>query len=322
MKIWKFSNNILYWQYPVITEKQGYISANHLYSDSSDNYIYIAIPWATMLDKRINIQPVIKVIQKKQSQEKNKIYITVCQHISYKHIISLLKQINVSILYASHKTKNLNIINGITIKAFPLYAANIEDESRNSIIKQADLNKPRKYLYSFVGAYMNHYMTKIRQDIFSIKHSSDAYVKNTGIWHFEKEVYQEQVRGRKLTNNDKKQMNNTCDHYNTILLDSRYSLCPSGSGPNTIRFWESLAVGSIPVLLSDTYDLPPINIQDNSGNNITWENTIVFIKEKEYYKIPKILKKITKKKENIMRNNCIQLYTHFSKHNFSKCITN
>ena len=69
MKFWKFVNKILYWQYPVITEKKAYLSAKHLYSDSSDNYIYIALPWATIIDKHINIQPVIKLIQQKQKQE-------------------------------------------------------------------------------------------------------------------------------------------------------------------------------------------------------------------------------------------------------------
>jgi hypothetical protein len=59
--------------------------------------------------------------------------------------------------------------------------------------------------------------------------------------------------------------------YNDILIKSRYSLCPSGSGPNSIRFWESLAVGSIPVLLADTLDLPEY---------IDWENSVVIFKRK------------------------------------------
>jgi hypothetical protein len=52
-----------------------------------------------------------------------------------------------------------------------------------------------------------------------------------------------------------------------LLLDSRFTLCPSGSGPNYIRLWESLACGCIPVLLADTLDLP---------NHKLWDESIVF----------------------------------------------
>ena len=40
------------------------------------------------------------------------------------------------------------------------------------------------------------------------------------------------------------------------MNDSKYTLCPSGSGPNSIRLWEALAVGSLPIVLSDNLDLP------------------------------------------------------------------
>ena len=55
-----------------------------------------------------------------------------------------------------------------------------------------------------------------------------------------------------------------------LLLNSKYTLCPSGSGPNSIRLWESLACGSIPIILSDTLDLPShkINLVETSFFNI------------------------------------------------------
>ncbi|MFM6205180.1 exostosin family protein, partial [Planktothrix sp.] len=56
-----------------------------------------------------------------------------------------------------------------------------------------------------------------------------------------------------------------------ILKQSVFSLCPSGSGPNSIRLWESIGYGSIPVVLSDTY-LPP-------GDLDLWESAVVVCPE-------------------------------------------
>ena len=79
--------------------------------------------------------------------------------------------------------------------------------------------------------------------------------------------------------------------YNQLLLDSKYSLCPSGSGPNSIRFWECLAIGTIPVLLADTLELPPHEL---------WDDTIVRIPENKLEELPAILSTINETKEKEM----------------------
>ena len=95
--------------------------------------------------------------------------------------------------------------------------------------------------------------------------------------------------------------------YNQLLLNSRYSLCPSGSGPNSIRFWESLAVGSIPVLLADTLELPAHEL---------WDETIIRIPENKLEELPNILSNISDEKENKMRKNCLKLYEYY-KNNYN-----
>lgn len=52
-----------------------------------------------------------------------------------------------------------------------------------------------------------------------------------------------------------------------MLSQSIFSMCPSGSGPNTIRFLESHGAGSIPVLISDRLTLP--------GDASLWDDAIV-----------------------------------------------
>ena len=76
-------------------------------------------------------------------------------------------------------------------------------------------------------------------------------------------------------------------------------MCPSGSGPNSIRLWESLAVGSIPILLADTLELP---------HHELWSNAILRVPESEVEQIPKKLEEISLEKERQMRENCLIIY--------------
>ena len=72
------------------------------------------------------------------------------------------------------------------------------------------------------------------------------------------------------------------------MNDSKYTLCPSGSGPNSIRLWEALAVGSIPIVLSDNLDLP---------NHELMYDSILKIRESDLYNIERILRNIPKEEE-------------------------
>lgn len=312
------------WQYPVITEKHMYLSLSLHYKNNKSNpkYIYLAVPWATIIDKQLNVQKLVKNITNKQKKYKGVVYITSCQHIYFNKIINILKILKISVYFVCHKLKNQDKINNILIKSIPLYAVNIENSERNmDIIKYLTdsnnninlINKERKYLYSFIGGYNNSYINKLRPNLFKMKHPINTFVQSTGGWHFEEQVYKEQVRGVKLNNNDKKKMSLNCSKYNQILLQSRYSLCPLGSGPNSIRFWESLALGAIPVLLSDMLELPQLN-------DLIWSDCIVIIKECDYKKIPQILAQISLSDELKMKENCLKIYAQFSKNNFCSSI--
>ena len=76
-------------------------------------------------------------------------------------------------------------------------------------------------------------------------------ILDTGDWHFNCDVYNKSQNIEGTLNEDEKHKKKT-DFFNQLLLDSKFTLCPSGSGPNSIRLWESLACGSIPILLADT----------------------------------------------------------------------
>ena len=286
-------SKLYFWQYPVITEKI-------FFKQNKDKNNFLGFPWATVLDKRLTIYHIYRIVSLIHKSEDT---YTCCQHISFRKLLGLFKTLNIKVLYTPHKIKNEDILNGIEIRACPLYAVNIEDPKRNLYFKDKDyINCKRKYLFSFMGGYDKRgYLTTIRERIFKMKDRDDIYIKNTGGWHFDSVVYSNDQNNKgviiKTDKNDKNKEN-----YNELLLNSRYSLCPSGSGPNSIRLWESLAIGTIPIILSDNLELPQHEL---------WKDTIINIKESDLEDIYKILENISIEKEEVMKENCIKIYNYF-----------
>ena len=97
-----------------------------------------------------------------------------------------------------------------------------------------------------------------------MKAHKDAYIRNTGAWHFDNVVYSKINQNADGIIKNNKQMDDNRLNYNKLLLKSRFSLCPSGSGPNSIRLWESLGIGAIPVVLVDTLELPSHDLWDEA----------------------------------------------------------
>ena len=277
-----------FWQYPVITEYT-------FYQQNKNNLNYLGFPWATMIDSKRNFN-----LSKLKNNRKK---YTCCQHIFFRKLIGLFKNLNINVVYTPHKVIGEDYINEIEIKSCPLYAVNVEDEERNEIFRDVDfLQIKRKYLYSFAGGYNSCYMSDIRLNLFQLKLDDEVLIENTNGWHFENTIYGGQQSKEKKYKKEVKKIN----YYNQLLLNSRFSLCPSGSGPNSIRFWESLAVGSIPVLISDKLDLPT-----TPKNLPRWDKTIVMIKESDYKNINSVLKTIGPEEEMSRRNNCIEIYSYF-----------
>jgi hypothetical protein len=105
------------------------------------------------------------------------------------------------------------------------------------------------------------------------------------MWHLNDEVYNQQlkleVENFKINNND------SVKEYNDILSDSKFSLCPVGAGPNTIRLWESLAIGSIPVVISDQYEFPYLTYEN--GETFNWTDAVIIHPESDLVSLEKRL---------------------------------
>ena len=286
---------VMFWQYPVCTEKQFCIQ-------NDDDQNFLGFPWATIIDKNVTTESVHQFLRSFINTDKK--YYTCCQHIYFRRLASLFNSLNIELVYTPHKCIGEDSIDGISLEPCPLYAVNIEDEHRNSIFRDVDLlNRQRDLLFSFMGGYQYGYISDIREKIFKLPSGKDRVITYTGDWHFNEVVYSIHQSGQGLLNESESRRDNT-KIYNELLVRSRYSLCPSGSGPNSIRFWESLGAGSIPVLLADTLELP---------RDSRWKDSILRIEEKELENIDRILTEISEEEEFQRRASCLELYSFYQR---------
>jgi hypothetical protein len=70
--------------------------------------------------------------------------------------------------------------------------------------------------------------------------------------------------------------------YNEIINDSLFVLCPRGFGASSIRLFETMRAGRVPVIISDDWIPPPIE---------NWDSFSLRVPEKYICDIPEILKR-------------------------------
>jgi hypothetical protein len=289
-----------FWQKPVITEKQIF---DNFFIEKNIPYNYIAFPWASYIDNEwtkkyndldeiINNEELIK-----NMIDVNKNYFTVVQHISFNKYIELFKKFNIKIIFTSHVYNNYTEIEKehniiiVPISLFPIMNNNYE-----SLIEYYN----KKYLLSFVGQTNHEIMisdirTKIC-DLFNEK--PNCLIKSNSEWFFQKNVYE--TKDNLIYKDFKYEDFN----YKEILRNSKFSLCPSGTGPNTIRIWESLSFGAIPVLLSDDLKLPVLI-------DVNYDEFIIFWKESNIDMLYDYLINISDDTINSMSNKCIEIYNKY-----------
>ncbi len=223
------------------------------------------------------------LINTKQLEKVPKIKInggfTICQHIHYEKIIPLLKKIGIDVLFTPHVNKKYD---GVTVLPFPHLAV-------NGIMPNSNKN----LWYSFIG-YNTHWTRKFIFDNYSSKNNNIIIERKQ--WHFNGKNQKEEQ-----------------EEYQDVLARSRFSLCPRGTGASTLRFWESLQAGAIPVIIADDMQLP---------TNFDWNLCTLQIPEKNINQLEQFLSKISQERENAMRKQCLEAYALFSGNNFVKIVRN
>ena len=325
----QYRDDVLFWQFPAKTEADAYEVHQSMARQNIDEvkkqvHLYIGLPWATFIDKTHFPSAILRLYGSRVYALKEfthqlgyelKVH-TVCQHINWQKILPFADQIGITELWIAHKTKGFDvakvenavgqITNKIPLHAWPLYAVNYRDFTRRAGL----INKPIKdktIFASFIGAYMGHYLSDVRLRLLKLEAHTDYAIEIKNLWHFNELVYEKQVLGKKKNQETDAIKHAEAVRYNSILSDSVFSLCPVGAGYNSLRLWESLAVGSIPVILADGLDLPVLE-QLAPHLNLKWSDAVVFHAESDLEILDTRLRAYSSEELESMRAACLSIY--------------
>ena len=270
-----------------------YLCYQQFLEDIPEDFIYVAIPWTQILNsgwldfphkKSFNFY--MEELLKMKLPEGPKI--TVCQHDDYLRLLPIFRHLGIEVVFSPlHNVRNVHTLD---IKILPIpFNCNFD----------FDTSREKDILVSFVGTPTSH----------PIRTRMANRIKGDGIiyrstYHVDSNFF--------YTENYKQKEE---EEFKDVMERSRFSLCPRGSSPSSVRFWESLNAGAIPILISDEWALPEWD----------WDNTIVRISELKfelmtYSDICDLLSKINEDQELMMRNNCLKAASIFDKARFSEYI--
>ena len=266
-----------FWQYPCTTEKSALTrhASMHLGTNvrtaAQEIHTYLPLPWATYIDRgslpdeityiKTNILGMMSLARSLDFRLRVH---TVCQHINWEKLSAEFEALQLTDVHVSHCEKRHYQDADryrFSVHSWPLIAVNVETPSRSSGLEFGKAPSQKSYFASFIGAHMLHYRSDVRLKIAKAVEADggdDLHLELNGLWHFNQVVYDTQVENRIPNAEDMKADEQRTIEYNRVLSDSIFSLCPEGAGPNTLRVWESLAVGAIPVIIAEEWVPPSI----------------------------------------------------------------
>lgn len=127
----------------------------------------------------------------------------------------------------------------------------------------------RDVLFSFVGSSWTH---PIREQVLALKHPrgvlDDSERKDDTVHWWMRG--QDHFQGRLAL-------------FERVLSRSKFALCPRGYAPASMRLFQALQAGAVPVVLADSLVLPP---------GPDWDKICVQIKEADLNRVPQILESL------------------------------
>ena len=282
------------WQFPCRTEEVIALRSNEIPARLNNLmiFLYLNIPWASLIDGNkiesslmcllgVRVRGILSALIELGVNVKAH---TVCQHIFWERCIPIWKEIGITDVWLSHMPSCVDPDLPFEIHPWALYAVNVEDPCRKEGLEIAKDPASKTLLASFIGAHSEGYISDIRLKLCQFSEEPGFLIRVTDKWHFEDVVYKHQVQGLPLEENYV--IDDSVREYNAVLSDSVFALCPSGAGPNSIRLWEALAVGSIPVLLGKYPVLP----RGGSLPEIDWDSIVLKVSDDQFAQLPQILR--------------------------------
>lgn len=262
-----------HWQRPAATEEFAFQALDE--SEEARTFDYVGFAWATLFDglsartpesKEI-LQALLEATQSSSAQSSIR-RATVAQHIRASDYFDLFKSVGITDVFWSHAVHGQAQIDGIRVHPFPLFPA-------QAPTYQASSRAAKTHVANFVGAYNpSIYLSNVREVIFGDEGAApDLNIVKRDRWHFDRAVYDEQISGQSASQAQLAAEAQMKRDYIDAIQTSWFTLCPTGSGPNSIRIFESLSLGSIPIVL--TRDLRLVGPSD------LWERAAIIEDDSE-----------------------------------------
>lgn len=122
------------------------------------------------------------------------------------------------------------------------------------------------YLFSFMGSIRN---ARVREDLGTLRHPR-SFFQNT-VDDFDR------ILNRKM---DARERLDYHRRYAEVAKASKFVLCPRGLSASSIRLFETMRMGRVPVILSDGW-VPPAGP--------CWERCALRVRERDFAEIPRLL---------------------------------
>jgi hypothetical protein len=125
-----------------------------------------------------------------------------------------------------------------------------------------------RYLFSFLGSFATH---AVRHEIGALAHegsisSAPFLVKDTSLIGATARSPEEAEAFRR--------------NYLDVMRESKFILCPRGMCPSSVRLFETMKAGRVPVVISDEWVPPP---------EVPWREFAIVVRESDVAMIPSIL---------------------------------
>jgi len=140
--------------------------------------------------------------------------------------------------------------------------------SENLFVDFTESREDLPYLYSFLGSADTH---PLRRSLANLSHPR-------GYFHDTSANYAE-VLGGKLS---AAEMRDYWRRYAEIAKSSKFILCPRGMGASSVRLFDAMRMGRVPVILSDEWVEP---------EGPSWSKFSLRVRESEVASIPRLLER-------------------------------
>ncbi len=138
--------------------------------------------------------------------------------------------------------------------------------TKNKFTDYTAATRDLPYLFSFMGSVRN---APIRRQLGTLSHSRSFFQNTTADF--------DRILLRKM---DRRERLDYDRRYAELTKASKFILCPRGVSASSIRLFETMRMGRVPVILSDDW-VPPLGPR--------WDEFAIQVRERDFLGIPRLL---------------------------------